>query len=259
MKDYLEFAKSLALDAGEAMLEHFQVGVLADFKGDLTPVTIADTKINDMVISRVKEAYPEHGVLGEEASHNLDNSEYKWVCDPVDGTMPYSYGIPTNVFSLALVQDGKPIVAVVYDPYMKRLFTAIAGEGAYCNDEKISVSDNDKLQDIVIGVSGPGNNEAVDAHGFRNESQRRVYRQYQVQCIVYEAMMVALGQFGAAVFSGKTAHDIAAVKLIIEEAGGKVTDLNNQEQRYDNSINGAIVSNGKVHVELAELVEGYLA
>ena len=123
MIEQLDFAKSLANEAGEVMLQHFQVGVANETKaleGD-TPVTVADKAINSMVIEAIKRQYPDHSVIGEEESNRRDNAEYTWVCDPIDGTIPYVMGVPTNVFSIAMVdKDGQPVVAVVFDPYMKR-------------------------------------------------------------------------------------------------------------------------------------------
>jgi fructose-1,6-bisphosphatase/inositol monophosphatase family enzyme len=256
MDEYQEFAKNIALKAGEIMLEYFAIGAIRDLKTDSSPVTEADIKINQLVIDEVSKYFPDHGVRGEEISHQQEGKEYVWVCDPIDGTMPFVLGLPTNVFSLALVRDGIPLVAVVYDPYLKRLYHAVKGEGAYCNDDKILVSVEPILSKIIIGASGP-RNKCLDVLNFHDEIIRSVLRHYQFQSTIYESMMVALGQFGAAIFSGDSAHDVASVKLIVEEAGGKVTDLNGNEQRYDQPIYGALISNGKVHQELLNIIAKY--
>ncbi|HEY4964296.1 MAG TPA: inositol monophosphatase [Candidatus Saccharimonadales bacterium] len=257
MDEYLQFAKRLALEAGEIMLDYFTIGAAREIKPDNSPVTEADMKINQLVIDKVIAAYPNHGVRGEEISFEQEGKEYVWVCDPIDGTMPFVLGIPTNVFSLALVQNGVPIVAVVYDPYLKRLFSSSKGSGAFCNEEQIYVNKENDLSKILIGTSGP-QGKCLKVLEFHDEIIRKVQRHYQYQCVVYEAMMVALGQFGATIFSGDSAHDIAAVKLIVEEAGGKVTDLLGDEQRYDQEIYGAIVSNGKVHPDLIKITKNHL-
>ena len=110
----LDFAKALALEAGEIMRKYFRSDRLGTVqKDDLTPLTVADTAINDLVIERVQHEFPEHGVLGEEASYE-PNRQWIWVVDPIDGTSPYSCGIPISTFSLALVnkKDGQPYVSV---------------------------------------------------------------------------------------------------------------------------------------------------
>ena len=120
MQNYLDTAVDIAAAAGEIMMKYFDIGVPAHWKEDNTPITVADGAINDMVIDRIAAEYPDHGVVGEEASIVKPESAYQWVCDPIDGTVPFMLGIPTNVFSLALCENGAPIVAVVADPYLQR-------------------------------------------------------------------------------------------------------------------------------------------
>lgn len=239
------------------MLKHFQIGIEKEDKDDGSPVTVADKAINSMVIEEVKKNYPHDGVLGEEESHKKEDAEYVWVCDPIDGTTPFMQGIPTNQFSLALVHNGQPVVGVLYDPYMKRLYTAVKGNGAFLNDTKIQVNDKGSLAGNF--VSSPTHQVPL----FRSEKVLDYLSNYDVKtfclfCITYEAACVASGQFVGNLFGYPTAHDIAAIKVIVEEAGGKVTDLEGNEQRYDQPINGAIISNGLVHDQLVELVKSYL-
>ncbi len=249
MRDYLTFAKELALKAGDIMLEHFQIGVVTENKADNSPLTIADTTVNRMVIDEVAKHYPDHGVRGEEESSQKDHHKYVWICDPIDGTIPYAYGIPTNVFSLALAIDGVPIAGVVYDPYLRRMFSAEKGKGAFMNNSKIQVN-SDKLDPLTpLGFS------SHNSLGCYNAIKERKLRIFIMYSCVYSSMMVAAGQFAAHIHSGKHSHDVAATKVIIEEAGGKVTDLEGNEQRYDQPINGALISNGRVHNELLELIK----
>ena len=138
MKEYLEFAKEIAKEARSIIKKYFNEDNNSNYKGDKTIVTKADIEINDLLIEKVKEKYPEHSVDGEE--NQFGKSKYVWVCDPIDGTAMYARHIPTAVFSLALVVDGVSTVGVVYDVFTDSLYTAIKGEGAYCNSKKISVS-----------------------------------------------------------------------------------------------------------------------
>lgn len=136
----LEFATQLAHQAGNIMLKYFQIGVPKEDKKDGSPVTIADRLVNELVIEQVQKVYPRDGVLAEEASDMKNDAEYLWVCDPIDGTIAYMFGVPVSKFSLALVKDGKPVVGVIYDPYMKRLYHAVKGEGAFLNKSPIRVN-----------------------------------------------------------------------------------------------------------------------
>ncbi len=134
-KEYLEFAKKIAYEAGKIMLKYFNAKDISSYKGDKTIVTLADKEINTYLINRVKEKYPTHSVDGEE--EQFGKSDYVWVCDPVDGTAMYARHIPVAVFSLALVVDGVSQVGVVYDVFTNNLYYAIKGDGAYKNLEKV--------------------------------------------------------------------------------------------------------------------------
>ena len=249
MKEYLDLAKTLALNAGEIMLKHFQFGIEIEWKADASPVTVADKAVNSMVIAEIQKAFPTHSIYGEEESFIVDGSEYLWVCDPIDGTYPYTLGVPISCFSLALVKDGQPIIAVAYEPYTKRMFTAIKGQGCYLNDKKVSVNSQNSLKDrrpnIVVEASNKLIMSGLDFRtSIMNKYGTRCSRYY---CVVFASILVAAGTMDAVVFDCHTAHDIAAVKLLVEEAGGKVTDLKGNEQRYDKNIYGALISNTHLH------------
>jgi myo-inositol-1(or 4)-monophosphatase len=249
MEKALEFAKEVAYAAGEIMRQYFNRGAeRSRYKSDDTIVTVADEGINQMVIERVREVYPEHGVFGEESSENADR-EYVWLCDPLDGTLMYTRGIPVAVFSLALVVDGEPVVGVVYAPFTDRLYTAVKDGGAFVNGERIQVN-NYSLADKEAGV---GYSHAPTMPYDVREVMcglNKTVNVGSVGSLAHNAMLVADGGFAAAVACGNRPYDIAAAKVIVEEAGGRVTDLWGKEQRYDREIAGAVASNGVVHEEL---------
>jgi len=149
MKEYLDFAIDIAKKAGEIMIKYFNEDNGEFYKHDQTVVTKADTEINEFLINQVKEKYPEHSVDGEE--EQFGESNYIWVCDPVDGTAAYSRRIPVAVFSLALVVDGAPQIGVVYDPFTDSIYYATKGNGAYRNGNVIKVNNigfNDKKKHV---------------------------------------------------------------------------------------------------------------
>lgn len=248
----LAFAKKLAYEAGEIMKQYFRADQYVETKKDNTPVTIADKTVNNLVIEKVQSAFPEDGVMGEEASWHTD-SERLWVCDPIDGTIGYTMRIPTSMFSLALVIDGKPVLAVTYNPRVDELYHAVLGEGAFMNSQPIKVSSKAWGEDTRITTSS---HEGI----FRSKdliqelNKQHVYV-HALLGLVHQGCLIAEGAIEGRIFLYNGAHDIAAVKLIIEEAGGQVTDLAGNEQRYDQPINGAIMSNGLVHKELVEIYE----
>lgn len=229
--EYLSFAKTLAGEAGKIMLRYFNADDIGTVrKDDATPLTIADTAINDMVIERVNAAYPEHGVLGEEASTDT-HKQYLWVCDPIDGTFPFSHGAPISTFSLALCKDGVQQVAVLYDPYMDRMVTAIKGQGAWLNDMPF------KLEEQYDDIGHQGLNIEVwtgSSSSLFAKSDLRVklhqaleqenYLQLYYCSVAYSGILVATGKLTGLTISGGSAWDVAALDLIIREAGGVVSD-----------------------------------
>jgi len=255
MEQYLEFAKSLAKEAEETALRYFSFEVDSTWKEDNTPLTKADTEINDLVIKRINETYPEHSIYGEEKSEIKENSKYIWVCDPIDGTMAFACGMPTFVFSIALVDqsNGLPVLGLINDPIMKNMYWAYKGSGAYRNDKKIFVSKDTIFTNTysITGSSGQGftNSSVLES---LNDKKSKVMK---LPSFIYGAIQVANGKYVGGVFYGKYGHDVAALKIITEEAGGKVTDLNGDERRYDKDGIGCIISNGILHDELLKIVQ----
>jgi fructose-1,6-bisphosphatase/inositol monophosphatase family enzyme len=253
VQKYLDTALELAATAGEIMLHYFDVGVPADWKADDSPVTVADTEINQMVIDRIAARYPDHGVVGEEASLSKPDSPLQWVCDPIDGTVPFMLGIPTNVFSLALCEDGDPLVAVIADPYLSRTYLATRGGGSFCNERRLSVSETKELPGSLMNVSGRDHDDPADGAFIYRALDEAGVKQIYHHSMVYEEIQVASGMFDAAIFAKSNPWDSAAGALLVTEAGGIVTNLLGAPQRYDRRILGTIFSNGHLHDALVTL------
>jgi fructose-1,6-bisphosphatase/inositol monophosphatase family enzyme len=254
LNSLVTWAEELARSAGMIMREYFYSGrQRVEIKPDNTPVTIADKQINDLVISRVSQDFPEHGVLGEEASVHTERKSL-WVCDPIDGTRGFILGLPIAMFSLAYVVDGLPMVAVMYEPLLDRMLTARRGGGAYENGSPIHVSGHDTLRGARIAFS-PRPEAILGRHRSLVESMLAMGVQaVPITGEVFRGALNAIGKIDGHIFPGQGAHDVAAVKLIVEEAGGRVTDLYGNDQRYDRQVYGAIVSNGHCHDQLVKLM-----
>lgn len=251
--EHKEFALDFAKRAGIIIKDNFSLGMKRDWKSDNTPVTITDISINRMLIEDTEKYFPDHDVKGEEEKSLRNNSEYLWVCDPVDGTIPFSHGIPICTFSLALVKNGEPILGVAYDPFMDRMFFAEKGKGSYLNNQAIKVSSKSTLLNSLIGYEAFARAK-YDIKELSGILEALEVKTSKFNSFIYTGVLVAAGEFVASIFPNTTAHDIASLKIIVEEAGGKVTDLFGEEQRYDQEIKGAIVSNGLVHDQLVEIV-----
>jgi fructose-1,6-bisphosphatase/inositol monophosphatase family enzyme len=257
MEEYLEFAKNLAKESEEVALRYFSFDTETTWKEDNTPLTMADTEINDLVIKRINETYPDHSIYGEEKSYKKEGSKYIWVCDPIDGTMAFSIGLPIFVFSIALVdqQTGLPVLGLINDPVMKNMYWAYKGSGAYRNGKKIFVLKDADLKNTYLNTGASGR-----AVGFSNLPLLKILSENKCAVMrypsfIYGCIQVANGKYIGGVFYAKAGHDVAALKIITEEAGGKVTDLNGEQRRYDQDGIGCIVSNGVLHDEILEIVQ----
>ena len=258
MQEYLDFAIEMAQYAKKEMLKYFSEQLNFSFKEDRSVVTDVDKKINHTLIEKVHERFPNHAVVGEEESDDI-SSQKCWVCDPIDGTGMYTDCVPVSVFSLAYVEDGKVQVGVVMDPYLDHLYTAIRGEGAFCNGKKIHVNQK-HLGDLGYRVNYEMWNHAKFDTMTMAHDLLDVARVSSIGSVARSCMSIASGHFSCDLFPG-VAHancDMAASSLIVEEAGGKVTDFYGKEQRYDGALNGALITNGTSHEEVLEKIKKYL-
>ena len=257
MEQYLEFAKKLAKEAEEIALKYFSFEIENTWKDDHTPLTKADTEINDLVITRINQAYPDHSIYGEEKSDKKEGSKYIWVCDPIDGTMAFACGLPTFVFSIALVDQstGLPMLGLVNDPVMKNIYWAYKGNGAYRNGKKISVLTKDTFENTYINTAASGKSLGFSNLPFMGTLSDKKCSVMKFPSFIYGGIQVANGKYVGAVFFKEYGHDVAALKIITEEAGVKVTDLNGNERRYDDNGIGCIVSNGILHEALVIIIQ----
>jgi myo-inositol-1(or 4)-monophosphatase len=253
--DKLLFAKNTALKAGEIMKHNFTLNMKKKWKEDGSPLTVTDIAINKLVIDSVRAQFPDHNVKGEEESSLENKSPYLWVCDPLDGTIAFSHGLPISIFSLALVKDGEVQLGVAYDPFMDRMFCAQKGKGSFLNDQPNQVSElgADALNQSAIAYENfsRAKYDLIDTIKALTEKGVKLM---QLCSIIYPTVLIASGDFVGSIFPHDTAHDAASIKIIVEEAGGRVTDLFGYEQQYNQPINGFIASNGKVHDELVKIV-----
>lgn len=255
----LKLAKQLTAEAGQIMLKYFNTAASnPQLKSDKTIVTKADTEINELVIATLQKQTPTYSVWGEEQSAILEGSPYTWVCDPVDGTQPFSKAIPISTFSLALVdKSGKSVLGVVYDPFQDRLYEAVVNGGAYLNGSKITVSETPQLDNACIDEELWINHQEKVSFDDPKDALNKQGAKVTTLCsAVITGCFVAQGSYDAMMFGQGKPEDIAALSVIVTEAGGKVTDLFGNDQRYDANIRGAIVSNGLIHADLVELMQG---
>lgn len=252
--EYKIFCEDVARKAGKIMLHYFHGEKNTRIKEDLSPVTVADEEINSMVIEEVKKHFSGQGVLGEEEQFSTSNAEFLWVCDPIDGTIPYTKKIPTAVFSLALVQNGKPIVGVVYDPFLDQLAYAEKEKGAFLNDKLIHVSKKETLVGVTIGFSTWWHTEPDYTPMLKSLIDSKA-KLLDIGSAIHMGVLVACGLFEGCFFPAEKPYDGAAVKILIDEAGGIMTDMFGNEQRYDQAIKGYVASNTFLHPQIVSAIK----
>jgi myo-inositol-1(or 4)-monophosphatase len=239
-----EFLEKISYQAGDILLKHYlPLGVHTETKIDNSPVTLADTEINQMVIDETQKYFPDYGVLGEEDGFNQTNQNLL-VVDPLDGTKMFAMGSPLFAFSAAFVETGIPVAGVLYNPLAKRLLIAERGMGTIILPGKtpMRVSMKKSLKDAVID-NGWDSTDTLASSFIHSQGGFTS----MIYTICEASSLVAAGGFDGIIFTGKKPWDMAAAKIIVEEAGGKVTDLFGNEQVYNSEIKGAILSNGHIH------------
>jgi myo-inositol-1(or 4)-monophosphatase len=257
---YLATAVEIVLKAGDIQQAGQQSGFRIDKKGSIDLVTEIDLACERMCRAIVAERFAAHDILAEELGAGpVDRpaSRFRWVFDPLDGTTNYAHGLPIYCSSLALEIDGRAEVAAVYDPTRKELFTAERGEGAYLNGRALRVSETSVLLDSLLVTGFPYNvheesGDLVELFGFFLGRARAVRR---LGSAALDLCYVAAGRFEAFWEQHLKPWDVAAGALIVEEAAGRVTGMDGKP--FDAAAAHLIASNGRVHSEIAAVVEQF--
>lgn len=258
-EDFLSVAEALAKEAGALCLEIQQNLGDVKYKSKKDVVTRADIASEKLIVDGLRKAFPEHSIRTEEAGV-IEGSDprYRWIIDPVDGTVNFSRGIPLWGISIALHFEGKPLVAVVNLPKLGELFTAVKGGGAFMNGKPIHVSDeSDPVHAIVSnGDFNVGVAEKINAQNSKNFA-REAETFERVKCLgsaVIEGCFTACGRIDCFVMTMSYPWDIAAVALLVEEAGGKSTHIDGTPMQFVDAEQ-VIFSNGILHETLVKTVE----
>ena len=253
----LAAAKDIARQAGVIMRKYFDDAIV-ERKADDSPVTKADLEINRLVIEELSKQFND-GIVSEEESTAEYGMGRRWICDPIDGTRAFTWGVPTAMFSLGFVVDGVSVMGVAYDPFLDRLYEATAGGGSFCNGKPIHVSS--------IGISG--GSVAISGspeRALESPSQAALItnllgkkaRLVGFSGSVYRACLVARGKLVGYVEKDINAHDLAAVEVIIKEAGGMLTDFDGKPLNYSKAFKGAVISNTVTHSDLLSCVKDWV-
>jgi myo-inositol-1(or 4)-monophosphatase len=239
-------------------MSRFGTGIRVDKKGTIDLVTEVDVAIERSFREMVGERFPDHSVLGEELGGSAAPTPGPcWVFDPIDGTTNFAHGLPIFCASLALEIDGIAQVAAVYDPTRRELFTAERGSGAFLNGRRLQVSDATALVDAVLVTGFP-----YDVHQRVDEivglfaafvGQARAVRRLGSAAI--DLCYVAAGRMDGFWESDLKAWDIAGGALVVEQAGGRVTDMSGAP--FSSRAGRVLASNGLLHDSMLAVIRDF--
>ncbi len=247
-----------AVEAGAAQLQHFfsREFTVAHKQGINDLVTEADHASEKAIIEVISSEFPGHFILSEESGEKITDSNIKWIIDPIDGTVNFANGIPICCVSIGVEKDGEMILGAVYNPLMKEFFIAEKGQGATLNDKKITVSSKAEVVSSCL-VTGFPYTYLDMPHGPLQVFEGLIRRGIPVRRLGSAAIdlcWVAAGRFDGFYEHHLEAWDSSAGYLMVEEAGGKVTDFDgNDFSPYQPRI---LATNGKIHKELLDVVNG---
>jgi myo-inositol-1(or 4)-monophosphatase len=247
---YLETAAEIAREAGALLANYYERRVPFELKGEFDLVTEADRASERLVVERLRTHFPQHNVVGEEGGGHQNNSEYRWFVDPLDGTTNFAHSFPMFNVTLGLERAGEVIAGVVFDPVRQEMFTAERGGGAYLNNRRIRVSATGQLRDSLASTGFPSRKRhhnvnihfyyqlAMASHGVRRTGSAAIDLAY-----------VACGRLDFFWEFGLKPWDMAAGTLLVEEAGGRTSDMRGVPHNITASDH-LLADNGALHEQV---------
>jgi myo-inositol-1(or 4)-monophosphatase len=260
-------ASAIAREAGARLREFYAQGVATEYKGGVDIVTVADRTVEKLIRGRLGEAFPEHGIYGEEGTRERMAGEFRWYVDPLDGTTNFAHGFPQFCVSMGLEQrpaglapeaDGTLMAAVIYDPLRDEIFTAERGRGARLNGQPMRVSRTRELAEALLATGFPSRKRHASPNiHFYQEFTLRSHGVRRAGSAALDLAYVACGRLDAFWEFKLNPWDTAAGILLITEAGGRVTDFAGNQFRLDSQE--VLASNGLIHAELVGLFSDMFA
>jgi myo-inositol-1(or 4)-monophosphatase len=261
MPDFLPIAESIAREAGALLRDFYHRGVSAEYKGDVDIVTEADRASEKLIVSRLHEHLPTHGVYGEEGTRTALDAEYRWYIDPLDGTTNFAHGFP--VFAVVMGcerrnpglkpdEDGEMVAGVIYDPLRDEMFTAARGQGAFLNGNRIHVSTAKLLQESLIATGFPSQKRHTSPNvHFYQEFTLRSHGVRRAGAAAIDLAYVACGRLEGYWEFQLNPWDTSAGYLLVEEAGGTVTHFDGSKFTLDSRE--VLATNGLIAAEMEQL------
>lgn len=254
MSDWKSFAMNLARESGYLLKERFSDTHKIRYKGDIDIVTEADKLSEDFIIDAIKRNFPDHGILSEETAAIAGAGKLRWIIDPLDGTTNYSHGYPVFCVSIALENEGAIILGVIYDPMREDMFVAVRSEGAYLNNKKINVSSVKNISRSLLATGFPYDiRESKDNNlDYFNAMATKVQAIRRAGSAALDLAYLAAGRFDGFWELKLKPWDTAAGCLMVEEAGGKISDISGKKWHLQSP--NLLASNGVIHKQMIKVL-----
>ena len=251
--NFKQTALYAAKEAGKIQLKYFGKNIEKTAKKDNSFFTKADIESTNKIRSIISKQYPTHDILCEELGQHSKKSDYRWIIDPLDGTHNFIMDNPLFGVSIALEHKKEIILGIIYMPFLKKLYYAEKGKGAFCNEKKIQVNNETKLKKCLFIFDSKLRTKTDTKLKILNKLAKLTWRFRVYGVAVYNNILVAEGKAGFNIDFDSNSWDHAATLLLVEEAGGKITDLNGK--RWTTNIKDYVVSNGKIHNKILNVLK----
>ncbi len=258
-KDFLEFLTRVTENAGKVILKYskgnFGIELKDSRPGAIDIVTDADRASEDLIVEAINREFPEHDILTEERSFEPKGSRWLWLVDPLDGTVNFAHGYPMFSVSIGLMHDGALVAGMVYDPLKKERFYAIRSGGAFLNDNPISVSEAARLQESIVSTGFPYDKAYSQDNNIAEFSKvlLRVQGMRRAGSAALDLAYVSCGRLDGFWELKLKPWDMAAGILLVQEAGGRVSDRSgDQTDVYTQFV---VATNGIIHDLLLETLK----
>jgi myo-inositol-1(or 4)-monophosphatase len=253
----VEKAVALVKEVGELLLQDIDDKKVVSKSGTANFVTEIDLKVQEIIVNKLKQILPESSIIAEETKESTFSlSKYTWILDPVDGTTNLMYGLKYSAIALGLVVDGIPYAGIVYNPYLREVYTAQKGQGAFVNGQQIEVTNTRMLADslITFGTSPYDRGKADETFRITKKVFLKCRDIRRTGSAALDICNVAAGRMDGFFEMELQPWDYAGASVILEEAGGKITDWQGKKLSYINKT-AAIASNIYIHDELMETIK----
>lgn len=251
-RTFRDIAVEAAIEAGKITLEYFQISSLdVEMKENQSPVTIADKRAEERIVSIIRRNFPDHGIIGEESGTSEGSGGITWIIDPLDGTKTFIAGVPMYGVLIGVEADGEVVAGVVHFPALGETYYASRGDGAYWNGRRMRVSEvSDAARALLL---------ATDIRRFERDPEKEAgfrrllpaTRMFRTWGDCYGHMLVASGRADIMLDPAMSVWDSAPLKIIVEEAGGIFTDWAGIPTIHTGS---AVTTNGHLHQKVMEML-----